>query len=126
MDVTPTTTQPLEGENVARKRVLNIFDYDGTLFKSPLPNSRIWNSEMVAKLKATPKEKGLGWFQEPITLSPPYVPADPGPEWWNLPLLDIAKESMSHPDYVTGKLVDSHNFYFTTCSFVFISSIDEY
>ena len=87
-----------------RGKVLNIFDFDGTLFKSPLPNPRLWSSDLIAKLKAQPCEKGLGWFQDPITLSPPYVPATPGPEWWNLPLLDIVRESMAHPDTVPGIL----------------------
>ncbi len=43
---------------------VNIFDFDGTLFRSPEPNFTKWSSEAVGKLKGHPRDRGLGWFQE--------------------------------------------------------------
>ncbi|KAJ2839810.1 hypothetical protein J3B01_000420 [Coemansia erecta] len=53
-------------ENVQR---LAIFDFDNTLFKSPLPNPRLWGQQLIGMLKST----DLGWFQDSRTLSPPYL-----------------------------------------------------
>ncbi|KAJ2358998.1 hypothetical protein GGF43_000433 [Coemansia sp. RSA 2618] len=48
---------------------LAIFDFDNTLFKSPQPNPRLWDSQLNGMLKST----DLGWFQDARTLSPPYM-----------------------------------------------------
>ena len=49
-------------------RRLEVFDFDGTLFRSPDPPSTV-----------DPR----GWWSDPASLSPPNVPAAPGEEWWN-------------------------------------------
>jgi trehalose-6-phosphatase len=41
-----------------------IFDFDGTLYSSPLPNSKLWTSSLRGLLM-----DGLGWFLELETLS---------------------------------------------------------
>ncbi len=46
--------------------------------------------------------QGLGWFQEVITLSQPYVPVSPDIEWWNSDLLAIVQASMYNPTAITG------------------------
>ncbi|KAJ1664748.1 hypothetical protein EV178_003819 [Coemansia sp. RSA 1646] len=48
---------------------LSIFDFDNTLFKSPLPNPRIWDSTLIGMLKST----DLGWFHDSRTLDKPYL-----------------------------------------------------
>lgn len=80
---------------------VNIFDFDGTLFRSPEPNFTKWSSEAVGKLKGHPRDRGLGWFQEVITLSAPYVPVAPGEEWWNQQLVKRVRESMASESAVT-------------------------
>jgi len=96
---------------------LNIFDFDGTLFRSPVldpvrwrPPAAGWPSAagraerrgalhalarpVLAQMRwenaardrfyAKPgRYNGLGWFQHPASLSPPFVPEVPGPEWFN-------------------------------------------
>ncbi|KAJ2450174.1 hypothetical protein EV183_004461 [Coemansia sp. RSA 2336] len=57
-------------QNVKR---LAIFDFDNTLFKSPLPNPRLWDQQLIGMLKST----DLGWFQDSRTLSPPYLKYTP-------------------------------------------------
>lgn len=39
---------------------------------------------------------------ELASLSPPHVPTDPGPEWWNGGVLSAAQESMGDPGAVTA------------------------
>ncbi|KAJ2729498.1 hypothetical protein H4R23_003473 [Coemansia sp. Cherry 401B] len=56
----------LRKPNVQR---LSIFDFDNTLFKSPLPNPRLWDQKLIGMLRST----DLGWFQDSRTLSPPYL-----------------------------------------------------
>jgi len=80
---------------------LNIFDFDGTLFRSPEPNFTKWSAEAVGKLKGHPTTGGLGWFQEVITLSTPYVPLEPGDEWWNHQLVNRVRDSMASRSSIT-------------------------
>jgi hypothetical protein len=54
------------------KKVLNIFDFDGTLFKSPLPNRLIFTSQAAGRVMSD-----CGWFWEPATLAHPYIPLYP-------------------------------------------------
>jgi len=63
------------------KGKLHIFDFDGTLFRSPEPSG----------------DKGK-WWSSPGSLSEPCVPDKPGPEWWNSPVVADAKKSISNPD----------------------------
>jgi len=55
------------------KKKLAIFDFDGTLFHSPVPNRDRLSRELYGKLMATRSEGGYGWFQNEITLSPKYT-----------------------------------------------------
>lgn len=50
-----------------RVRRLEVFDFDGTLFRAPPP----------------PPGKEEGWWSAPASLGPPNVPEAPGSEWWN-------------------------------------------
>ncbi|KAL6056658.1 Protein-lysine N-methyltransferase efm5 [Balamuthia mandrillaris] len=88
---------PLRREYTA----VNVFDFDGTLFRSPMPSSKLWNSHLVTKLRMQPSDLGFGWFQEVITLSPPFVPSEPSIDWWNEELLPVVKNSMDDPQSYT-------------------------
>ncbi|KAF2077196.1 hypothetical protein CYY_001517 [Polysphondylium violaceum] len=61
---------------------LYIYDFDGTLFKSPEPNPSLWHTSLLGKINGMPQENGLGWFQETMTLDEPYVPSNPSREEW--------------------------------------------
>ena len=70
---------------------LTVFDFDNTLFRSPLPPAG-W--------------KG-GWWGKALSLSPPLVPAEPGPEWWNGWVVDAvhrARDSGSAVILLTGRV----------------------
>lgn len=61
---------------------LHIFDFDGTLFRSP---------------SAPATWKG-GWWGSVDSLTPPCVPAKPGPKWWVSSTVSEAKRSIADSD----------------------------
>lgn len=61
---------------------LAVFDFDGTLFRSPDPPT--WHDK--------------AWFVEQASLSPPCVPQKPGPEWWVGPVYSAAKQATQDPE----------------------------
>lgn len=72
---------------------LAVFDFDGTLFRSPDP---------------PPDWPGTtNWFVSEESLGEPYVPERPGPDWWVEPVVAQARASISNPDVwaivVTGR-----------------------
>jgi len=72
---------------------LHVFDFDSTLFWSPNMPER--------------GESNLWW---PNSLSTPYVPDVPGPEWWNHSVLTEVLLSLQNPNHytmlVTGRSSD--------------------
>jgi len=90
-------------------KTLNIFDFDGTLFKSPVPNPSRWDSNLIGKFKSTKEQGGLGWFQDIETLSEPYVPILPGDDWFEphvrQAVLDSMNDDNSHTVLLTGRTV---------------------
>jgi hypothetical protein len=96
---------------------LDVFDFDGTLFRSPAdtPDNRKkyeaatglpWLIDKEASRELTKKHKrhiGMrrGWWGRPETLEPPLVP-DPAPaEWFNSGVVDAFKASKANPDTLT-------------------------
>lgn len=67
------------------KKVLVVFDFDGTLFKSPLKPSN-WKGP---------------WWSNIRSLSEPLVPENPGREWWNDKLCEKAQEQLTIPENYT-------------------------
>ena len=71
---------------------IHIYDFDGTLFKSP-DRPDWW-----------PKR---GWWGQPASLTPPCVPQKPNSSWWNGGVVSSAKRSISNPNVwammVTGR-----------------------
>ncbi|KAG9285334.1 hypothetical protein G9A89_010809 [Geosiphon pyriformis] len=80
---------------------LNIFDFDGTLFLSPLPNPYLWDSRFIGRLM----NKGLigrGWFQEGRTLEFGKSAEMTGWDgWWNEEVVDQVIESMNDLNALT-------------------------
>ena len=73
-------------------RRLSVFDFDGTLFKSP----------------EKPVDWATGWWGNPASLSAPIVPERPGAEWWNAHVVEAAQRDSADPETVslllTGRL----------------------
>lgn len=76
---------------------LHLYDFDGTLFRSPHPPDT-WS------------DKG-GWWSDSISLSNPCVPVKPDAGWWNEGVVAAAKKSISNPEVLavlcTGRQVQS-------------------
>ncbi len=72
-------------ESVGESFEIHLFDFDGTLFRSPLP---------------PPLWKG-GWWSNSASLNPPCVPERPGDEWWILDTLSDARSSTSSSNIFT-------------------------
>jgi len=83
------------------EKTLNIFDFDGTIFRSPVPNPANWDSSAIGKLKATIDTNGFGWFQDIVTLSEPYVPARAGEEWFVPHVKEAVLSSMKDENSIT-------------------------
>jgi len=63
---------------------LHLYDFDGTLFRSP------------DKPKKWPK--GKDFFSLPVSMDEPCVPEKPGPGWWINSTVAQAKQSIADPD----------------------------
>ena len=75
---------------------LHVYDFDGTLFKSPAPPVD-W-------------DKGMGaWYSAPGSLLPPCVPANPGNEWWYENVVESAKQSISDPSVLAVMMTGRSN-----------------
>jgi hypothetical protein len=55
------------------KYVVNIFDFDGTIYRSPTPNRDRLGRRLNGKLMSMPEQGGYGWFQNPLTLDAKYT-----------------------------------------------------
>ncbi|KAH9593497.1 Swiss Army Knife RNA repair protein [Trypanosoma melophagium] len=75
---------------------LHVFDFDGTIFNSPSPSSRIKETHgpaVYSKLMRPLQDGGFGWFQSLTTLSPPAVPQQPSlEEWYVAPVIQRLRE----------------------------------
>lgn len=81
--------------------VINIFDFDGTLFSSPEPNPAIWEGRLVGLLK---NENIIfkGWYQDRRSLSFGLQEIQNGLEnRWNNKLVNIVKRSMRDENTLT-------------------------
>lgn len=79
---------------------LHVFDFDGTLFRSPVPDTkqlaRLGLRDRYGRLMQPTSERGgLGWFQSLRTLSPPVVPEAPDRNWYVQPVLNHLLQMVS-------------------------------
>lgn len=70
------------------KKTLVVFDFDGTLFKSPYK----------------PEDWKGAWWSNIKSLTPPLVPENPGNEWWNDEICEEAFSSLADPELYTVML----------------------
>lgn len=77
--------------------VIRVFDFDGTLYNSPIPNPELWDKNMIGTLMGEVHRGGLGWFQNPITLSEKYL----GNSTFNKDVIAEVFKSMNDPNSIT-------------------------
>jgi len=61
------------GEDQIKDVVINVFDFDGTIFNSPNPSKKLWDKKTYGKLMSSPKQGGHGWYQNTLTLNDKYI-----------------------------------------------------
>ena len=67
------------------KLKLHVFDFDGTLFKSPMPPPEYWKTVD-------------DWFRDPVSLNAPCVPLKPDDSWWIQDTVRAAEKSIADPN----------------------------
>ena len=72
---------------------LNIFDFDGTLFRSPVPQPLFWASDAQDLLMRSRERGGLGWFEHPYSLGDSFGIALGDPSMFNSSVVEAARSS---------------------------------
>ncbi|KAF8975260.1 hypothetical protein BGZ46_009291 [Entomortierella lignicola] len=80
---------------------VNVFDFDQTLFQSPLPNPALWDPASLSVLTSW-NYCGTGWWHNPGTLElGPEIEANCWEGWWNEHVVQKVKESSNDPGCLT-------------------------
>lgn len=79
------------------KNVINVFDFDGTLFNSPSPSSELWDARTIGKLKNSFTQYGYGWYRNILTLSDKYIKRDD----FKMHVVADAIKSIADPNAIT-------------------------
>jgi hypothetical protein len=82
------------------KNVINVFDFDGTLFNSPSPSSNLWDARTIGKLKNSFTQYGYGWYRNILTLSDKYIKRDD----FKMHVVNDAIKSIKDPNAITVML----------------------
>jgi len=94
-------------------KILNIFDFDGTIFHSPTPNAHLWDKQFFAELLNSTEKGGYGWFENVLTLSPPFVPFPPPVAMFNASVVAEITESHRNPTAITVFLTGRKEYFGT-------------
>ncbi|KAI9596520.1 hypothetical protein BDF19DRAFT_437696 [Syncephalis fuscata] len=109
------------GKVVSSIKYIKVFDFDNTLFRSPLPSPHLWHNNLIGKLMSPE----VGWFKNIKTLSEPYVvckertdessaTASNQTSWFSSKILQEARDAIAAPDtcaiLLTGRSRDIYYF----------------
>ncbi|KAJ5396731.1 hypothetical protein N7509_004844 [Penicillium cosmopolitanum] len=108
------TTTSLKRWSVATKalpaisqiRSIHVYDFDNTLFLSPLPNPQLWNGQTIGLLQTEESFANGGWWHDPNLLAATGQGIDiEEPKgwkgWWNENILRLVQLSMQQKDALT-------------------------
>ncbi|ORX85751.1 hypothetical protein K493DRAFT_291433 [Basidiobolus meristosporus CBS 931.73] len=92
------------------RSILNVFDFDNTLFRSPTPNPKLWESSLIGPLTAF-QQVNNGWWHDLRSLQlGEEVEKQGWKDWWIEPIVDKVRQSMSEPHnftvLLTGRVKD--------------------
>ncbi len=83
-------------DKIGRKyRKLHVFDFDGTLFYSPMPNAQLWDKDLMGYLGSEL------WYSNLRTLSAPCIPEMVDASWFDDAMLDKARRSIKDSEVLT-------------------------
>ncbi|EDN07026.1 DUF2410 superfamily domain-containing protein [Histoplasma capsulatum] len=91
---------------VAQIKAIHVYDFDNTLFSSPLPNPQLWNGPTIGFLSTYECFANGGWWHDPNILAA----TGQGMEieerkawkgWWNEQIVQLVELSMQQKDALT-------------------------
>ncbi|PYI07571.1 tat pathway signal sequence [Aspergillus sclerotiicarbonarius CBS 121057] len=91
---------------VSQVRSIHVYDFDNTLFLSPLPNPQLWNGPTIGFLQAYESFANGGWWHDPKLLAATgdgieKEEARAWEGWWNEQIVQLVKLSMEQKDALT-------------------------
>ncbi|KAI5776881.1 hypothetical protein EDC01DRAFT_680673 [Geopyxis carbonaria] len=101
---TPQSRKPLPEREAVR--AIHVYDFDNTLFQSPLPNSKIWHGPTLGQLQQTAWLANGGWWHDARILASTGGGADveegrAWEGWWNEHVVQLVRLSMEQKDALT-------------------------
>ncbi|KAF9899325.1 hypothetical protein BX616_003098 [Lobosporangium transversale] len=85
----------------SKLHTVKVFDFDHTLFRSPLPNPALWDPSFLGILTSW-NYCGTGWWHNPGTLElGPEVEATCWEGWWNEEIVREVRKSSEDPGCLT-------------------------
>ncbi|KAL4870749.1 hypothetical protein BDV12DRAFT_165154 [Aspergillus spectabilis] len=87
-------------------KAIHVYDFDNTLFLSPLPNPQLWNGPSIGFLQAYESFANGGWWHDPRLLSATgdgveKEEARAWKGWWNERIVQLVELSMKQKDALT-------------------------
>ncbi|KAG9687713.1 hypothetical protein KCU95_g10871, partial [Aureobasidium melanogenum] len=87
-------------------RAIHVYDFDNTLFCSPLPNKQVWASPSIGTLQALEQISTGGWWHDANILASTGKGLEEEEKtawsgWWNENIVDLVRLSMEQKDALT-------------------------
>ncbi|KAB8664851.1 hypothetical protein FH972_026274 [Carpinus fangiana] len=87
-------------------RQLHVYDFDNTLFASPLPNRQLWKIEQIGQLYGQDVFANGGWWHDPGILGATGEGVEKEEPrawagWWNEEIVQLVELSMAQQDTLT-------------------------
>lgn len=92
--------------SVSAVKSIHVYDFDNTLFSSPLPNPQLWHPSVVGLLQTYEVFAYGGWWHEPGILGATGQGVDKEEPrawegWWNETVVELVKASVAQKDVLT-------------------------
>ncbi|KAG6261505.1 hypothetical protein E4U48_007711 [Claviceps purpurea] len=84
-------------------KALHVYDFDNTLFKSPLPNPALWSAPTLGLMSSQKAFSNGGWWHDSQILAATGQGLEKEEPrawegWWNEKVVELARLSMKQPD----------------------------
>ncbi|KAI4252956.1 MAG: hypothetical protein L6R42_007759 [Xanthoria sp. 1 TBL-2021] len=91
---------------VSQVKALHVYDFDNTLFMSPLPNPKLWTSQTTGSLQTQECFVNGGWWHDPHILEATGQGIEKEEPrawdgWWNEQIVDLVDLSIKQNDALT-------------------------
>ncbi|KAI4167299.1 MAG: hypothetical protein LQ343_007343 [Gyalolechia ehrenbergii] len=92
--------------SVSQVKALHVYDFDNTLFMSPLPNPKLWSGQTIGFLQTQECFINGGWWHDPRILEATGQGIEKEEPngwngWWNEQIVDLVQLSLKQNDTLT-------------------------